>query len=226
MKPATATTTSWAMYRAIVGIGVLCALLIVTVFRTTQARIHSNREEALREAIAVVLPSAASTLAVHIGAGGRLQRSGADDELPAFLGFDGDGGLVGAAITAQGMGYQDNIRVLYAYSFADTAIVGLKVLESKETPGLGDRVETDPHFTSNFERLDAALNASRDALRNPIVTVKQGEKRAAWEIDGLTGATITSVAVGKILNRSMNDWAPALERDKDQPALRDTGTER
>ena len=114
-----------------------------------------------------------------------------------------------------GMGYQANIRVLYAYSFEQNAIVGFKILESKETPGLGDRVEIEPHFIANFEALDASLNADGSALANPIVTVKQGEKTDPWQIDGITGATITSEALGNILNNSASEWVPLLERDAD-----------
>ena len=36
------------------------------------------------------------------------------------------------------MGYQDVIHVLWGYSITEEAIVGLKVLESRETPGLGE----------------------------------------------------------------------------------------
>ena len=89
----------------------------------------------------------------------------------------------------------------------------MKVLDSKETPGLGDRVEIEPHFLANFEGLDARLNAAGDGLANPIVTVKQGEKTEPWQIDGITGATITSDAIGNILNESANEWLPAIERD-------------
>jgi electron transport complex protein RnfG len=89
----------------------------------------------------------------------------------------------------------------------------MKVLDSKETPGLGDRVEIEPHFLANFEALDARLNAAGDGLANPIVTVKQGEKTEPWQIDGITGATITSEAIGDILNESAMEWLPALERD-------------
>ena len=49
--------------------------------------------------------------------------------------------IVGLAVEAQGMGYQDVIRVIYGYSFEQDAIVGIRVLESKETPGLGDKIE-------------------------------------------------------------------------------------
>jgi electron transport complex protein RnfG len=116
-------------------------------------------------------------------------------------------------IAAEGMGYQDNIRVLYAYSFATHSIVGFKVLASKETPGLGDRIEKEPHFLANFDALDASLTADGGALQHPIVTVKQGEKTGAWQLDGITGATITSVAIGNILNDSASRWVPVLERD-------------
>ena len=37
------------------------------------------------------------------------------------------------------MGYQDVIVVFYGYSSADDAVIGIRVLESKETPGLGDQ---------------------------------------------------------------------------------------
>ena len=165
-------TSAWAMYRAIVGIGALCALVIVGVTLTD-----------------------------------------AGPALPVNLGFDEDGRLAGAAIEGAGMGYQDTIRVLYAYSFEERAITGLKVLETRETPGLGDKIETEPHFIANFEALDARLDDSGSALRNPIVTVKQGEKTDPWQIDGITGATITSEAIGNILNDSAGTWVPILERD-------------
>ena len=45
------------------------------------------------------------------------------------------------------MGYQDVIRILlYGYSPEHQAIVGMRVLESRETPGLGDKIEKDPAF--------------------------------------------------------------------------------
>ncbi len=133
--------------------------------------------------------------------------------MPVFLSYDEEMQLVGAVITAEGMGYQDNIRVLYSYSFDLHAIVGFMILDSKETPGLGDRVEVEPHFIANFEALDVRLNDAGDALNNSIITVKQGEKTEPWQLDGITGATITSEAIGNILNDSANVLVPILERD-------------
>ncbi|MDH3872301.1 MAG: FMN-binding protein [Gammaproteobacteria bacterium] len=206
-------TTTWEMYRSIVGIGAFCALLIVSVYQGTAERIADNKARFLSSAIAQVLPPVQSTVEVSLDANGALVAATAPANLPAFLGYGEDGELVGAIITAQAMGYADNITVLYSYSFDLEAIVGFKVLESKETPGLGDKVEIEPHFLANFEALDARLNDDGTALVNAIVTVKQGEKTEPWQLDGITGATITSDAIGVILNQGSSYWLPALERD-------------
>lgn len=206
-------TSAMSIYRAIVGIGVFCALVIVIVFQSTAARIRDNQERFLAAAISEVLPATRNTLAVAIAEDGQLLPTAESQPLPVFLSYDENFELVGAVITGEGMGYQDNIRVLYAYSFDQNAIVGFKILDSKETPGLGDRVEIEPHFIANFEALDVRLNDAGDALDNLIITVKQGEKTDPWQIDGITGATITSEAIGNILNGSAATWAPVLERD-------------
>ncbi len=206
-------TSAWSIYRAIVGIGALCALLIVTVYQTTAERIRENQERFLALAVSQVLPAARTTVAIALTEDGGIKEAVETSTLPVFLGYDADDELVGAVVTAQGMGYQDNIRVLYAYSFELDAIVGFKVLDSKETPGLGDKIEKEPHFLANFEKLDATLTPDGDALLHPIVTVKQGEKLEAWQLDGITGATITSEAIGKILNDSAGAWAPVLEKN-------------
>ncbi len=82
-------------------------------------------------------------------------------------------------------------------------MIGLQVLSSNETPGLGDRISKDAAFRKNFEALDASLV-------NEIETVKQGEKTRPWQIDGISGATVSSKAVGKALRESTGQWLPKL----------------
>ena len=122
--------------------------------------------------------------------------------------------LVGVAVEAQGMGYQDVIAVLYGYSFTEQAIVGLQVLESKETPGLGDKIETDPDFLENFKSLDVSVREDGSGLAHPVVPVKHGEKTNPWEVDGITGATISSVAIADLLNRSAEYWVPRIRSSR------------
>jgi electron transport complex protein RnfG len=206
-------TTAWEMYRSIVGIGAFCALLLVGVFKATEARIAENKARFLASAVSQVLPASQTTVEVTKDADGRLVSATQPAALPVFLGYNENDGLVGAVITSQAMGYADLVTVLFSYSFENQAIVGFKVLESKETPGLGDKVEIEPHFLANFEALDARLNDEGTALANPIVTVKQGEKTEPWQIDGITGATITSETIGVIMDKGASEWVPLLERE-------------
>jgi electron transport complex protein RnfG len=132
-----------------------------------------------------------------------------------YAGYDDQRSLVGLAVEAQGMGYQDVIRLLYGYSFADDAIVGIRVLESKETPGLGDKIETDPDFLENFRRLDVSLTADGTTVAHPIESVKRGEKEQPWQVDAITGATISSKAIANILSKSTAYWVPRIRRGLD-----------
>lgn len=204
----------WHMYRAMVGVGVFCGLLIVSVFQVTLPMIERNKAEALREAIFHVLPTASTSTTFRLGDDGGFEALEGDGagERRLYAGYDDAGALVGLAIEAQGMGYQDVIAVIYGYSVAENAITGIQVLESKETPGLGDKIETDPDFLRNFERLDVSLREDLSGLANPIVPVKHGEKTEPWEIDGITGATVSSVAIADILNKSAERWVPVIRK--------------
>jgi len=109
-------------------------------------------------------------------------------------------------------GYQDVVKVLYGYSLEKEAIIGMTVLESTETPGLGDRANNDPEFHGNFKNLDASLTGDGSAVANPIVTVKNGKKEHPWQIDGISGATVTSTAVGNGIRESTNRLLPLLHQ--------------
>ena len=47
----------WPMYRAVVGVGVACALVIVVVFEVTRPIIERNKLELRKQAIFDVLPA-------------------------------------------------------------------------------------------------------------------------------------------------------------------------
>jgi len=210
-----APPSAWHMYRAMVGVGVFCGLLIVTAFQVTRPIIERNKAEALQKAIFHVLPNASTSSTYRLNdAGGFevLEGEGLGEQL-VYAGYDDQQELVGLAVEAQGMGYQDVIGLIYGYSFAEDAIIGIQVLESKETPGLGDKIETDPAFLQNFERLDVSLVDDLSKMANPIVPVKHGAKTNPWEVDGITGATISSVAIADILNRSAQYWTPRIRNN-------------
>ena len=202
----------WPMYRALICVGVACALIIVIVFEVTEPVIRSNKLHFRSNAVLEVLPRAKKSAAFRLQDDGSFELTsiGSEEANLVFAGYDEDNGLVGLAFEAQGMGYQDAIRLLYGYSFDSQAIIGFRVLESLETPGLGDRIETDEQFLRNFNRLDVRVTDSGDKLVHPLEFVKPGQKNADWQVDGITGATISSSATARMLGESARHWIPRV----------------
>ena len=192
------------MYRALVGVGMMCGLLIAVVYSGTLPIIERNKAEALEKAVFAVLPGAARRETIELDGG------------EVHAGFNADEVLVGVAIEASAMGYADLVTLLYGYSPEKEAVIGIRVLTSKETPGLGDKIEKDEAFLENFVALDARLDASGTSVANRIVTVKSGTKTEPWQIDGITGATITSNAVGEALGSSTERWLPLVKEWADE----------
>ncbi|HSM13421.1 MAG TPA: FMN-binding protein [Thermoanaerobaculia bacterium] len=215
IAPVAPRASAWPMLRAMVGVGAFCGLLIVGVYELTRPVIERKKAEALERAILEVVPAAASSASFRLTAEDRFEPASgpAGKETRVHAAYDAAGALVGFAVEARGQGYQDTIRVLWGYAPDRQAIVGLRVLESKETPGLGDRIESDPAFAENFRELDVSVDEAGTALAHPIVAVAHGTKSNPWEVDGITGATISSKAIGRILDESAEFWAPRLRRE-------------
>jgi electron transport complex protein RnfG len=197
----------WALVRAMFVVGLVCSLLIATTYEVTRPVIARNREVALAEAVYQVLPGGAALQAYVMTAAGEVETSGEGERF--FAAYDEQGTLVGWAIVAEGNGFADKLKLLYGYMPETQAIVGMAVLESRETPGLGDLIEKDPQFLANFEALSVALD-EEGAVAEPIQWVKPGQKHHPWEIDGISGATISSKAVAQILHDSSLTWVPLL----------------
>jgi electron transport complex protein RnfG len=161
--------------------GLLSGLIIVSIYQLTLPTIKAYQAKILQEAIFKVLPSATTIK--------KLQ----DDEKTIYAGYDKKGSLIGYAIPAEGAGYQDTIRLIYGYEPNQHLIIGMEILDSKETPGLGDRIFKDADFRANFKAL---------SVEPKIILVKHGNKHAPNEVDAISGATISSKAVVRILNNA------------------------
>lgn len=202
----------WPLYRALVGIGLVCAVVIASAYQLTLPIIDAKRTAALERAVLEVLPGASrwSSFAVAPEGEGTATALAAISRAPGTVqaGFDADGALVGWAIEASGTGYQDVIRLLYGFSPAGT-LVGVKVMEMRETPGLGDRIVTEEGFLRQFQGVP--LEPAGAGLAQPLEVVKPGEGGAVWQIDAITGATISSRAVARIINESAGERLAPLD---------------
>ena len=188
-------------------------MLVVAAFEITRPRIEANQRQALEQTVSRVLPGASTRQSFVVTADQLrpLDSSGTGGVI-VHAGYDHDGKLVGIAAEAAARGYQDMIRLLYAYSPDCECISAIHVLRNNDTPGIGDKIATDQAFLTNIRSLTVRLNAERSALANAIVTVKHGKKVEAWEIDAISGATVTSRAVGKALNDSAQVLVPVVQR--------------
>jgi electron transport complex protein RnfG len=189
--------------------GLLSGLIIVSVYEATLPTITDYKARVLQEAVFKVLPGVASMQRLTYREGDMLPAIGNEEEdAMVFGGYAADGHLIGYAIPAAGPGFQDTIRLLYGYLPLQRKVVGMQILASRETPGLGDKIYKDAAFVANFDRL---------AVDPEIVTVKKG-RQAPNEVDAITGATISSKAVVQIINQANRRWIPRFSGSETLPA--------
>ena len=182
--------------------GLLSGLIIVGIFETTLPTITAYQAEQLRLAVFEVLPGTRrlQRLVYRDGALTPSEETGDDIEY-VYAGYDGDDRLLGYAIPGAGPGFQDTIKLLYGYRPALAQVSGMRILESRETPGLGDKIYKDQAFVDGFRAL---------AVAPEIQAVKKGRGGAPHQIDAITGATISSKAVVRIINQANERWLPRL----------------
>lgn len=186
------------------GAGALAGMLIVLVFRWTAPTIAANKAAVLRAAVREVLqePARFDTLFLVDDVLVETPPAGTDPRTleQVYPGYREDGTLVGYAIPAGKPGFQDMVRLIFGYDPSTGGLLGMKVLESRETPGLGDKIEKDTTFVGQFRRAVA-----------PLVGVKARKGSGVpEEVDLITGATISSRTVVEAINAAVTRWEPLL----------------
>jgi electron transport complex protein RnfG len=190
--------------------GFFSGILLVGVFLSTRPIIQAHRAQALQEAIYHVLPGCTRYQTLELQNGELVlieeeeEQEGSKGEAPrrVYAGYDDSGKLTGIAIQGEEPGFQDVIVAIFGYDPAEKMIIGFEVLESKETPGLGDKIMKDVDFLANFR----ALSVEPD-----IEVVKKGTAQQANQVEAITGATISSKAVVRLLEKELAAWRPVLE---------------
>jgi electron transport complex protein RnfG len=206
------STPSAAMIRTLGILSTICGVLIVSAYQGTLEPVNANKKLALERAVFKVIPGAASVKEFVAGPSG-IQPAAAtvpEGAVKFYVAYDQAGGLKGIAAEGAAKGYGDTVRVLYAYDPVKQVITGLGVVSMRETPGIGDKVLTDAAFLNNFVALDVKLAADMKSLAHAVKVMKHGSKQNPWEIDAISGATVTSKAVGKGINQSAQKLLPLL----------------
>jgi Na+-translocating ferredoxin:NAD+ oxidoreductase subunit G len=198
-------TPSWRMIVTLAVAGAMAGLLIVTVHQWAEPRILANQARVIAAAVNEVLQAPASTVTLYMGDGELVSTPPAGQDTMkierVWAGYDSGGNLIGYALMAGEPGFQDVIRIMFGYDPASERVLGMRVLESKETPGLGDLIEKDSVWVAQF-----------DAAGVPLIQIKPGGGTGdPNEVETITGATISSRVVIGTINRRIEQMRPLLQ---------------
>lgn len=111
------------------------------------------------------------------------------DYAPIYLLRDSDA-LQLVILPVSAAGYQSTIHAYLALEGDLNTVAALSVTEQAETPGLGSRVEE-----AGWQALWPGKELA-DETGNVVLTVVRGQASSQYEVDGITGATRSSQAVG------------------------------
>jgi len=191
--------------------GLVSGIAIIGIYESTLPTITANKARELRAAVFKVLPGVAQMQPLVYRDSKLVVVEAADKDEPVIYGgYDDQGEFVGYAMPAAGPGFQDTIAILYGYKPEQKMVVGMEVLESRETPGLGDKIYKDLEFVAGFSAL---------SIEPEIVAVKKGTKSQPNEIDAITGATISAKAIVRIINETHAAWSGQLPAPGSEPPL-------
>jgi len=212
-------TSSFKLILALGLAGLFSGIVIVGTYIYTLPIIEANKAEAQQKAIFKVLPECAS-FSTHILQDGEIidkpnqptgkTESETEEVHEVFAGFDANGDLIGFAIPGSEPGFQDIIGTIFGYDAVNETIIGFEVLESRETPGLGDKIFKDENFALNFKSL---------TVMPEIISAKPGKKTKVNEVETISVATISSKAVIRLLNKAVKLWYEPI-KDMDTSSLK------
>lgn len=121
--------------------------------------------------------------------------------------------LIAYAFPFSGIGFWAEIKGYIAVDSKLEKTVGMKVIEQTETPGLGGRIE-EPFFVQPFK---GGLDITPPAPGKNYIymgtagsTAEPGTAQYGRTFDAITGATQTSLAMGRMINAAVTEFSRAV----------------
>jgi RnfABCDGE-type electron transport complex G subunit len=168
------------------------------VAKLTKERIALNIQAEIEEAIDLVVDDAETDLRVY-----------EEEDFVIYRELEEDGDLAGFAVQATGVGFQDKITLMFGLDGSLEEITGLTIIDQKETPGLGAKIEDWETFLQFWENRDASGLLT---LRKP--PVRTLDELMPTEINAITAATISSKKVLEIVNLSLEKMRELAKQGK------------
>jgi Na+-transporting NADH:ubiquinone oxidoreductase subunit C len=129
-----------------------------------------------------------------------------------------DGALDRAVLPIRGAGMWSMLYGYIALESDFNTIAGVVFYEQSETPGLGDQIAT-PHWQAKWVGKKLYDQTGAMLFRVAEGPVTAGSPAADYQVDALTGATVTANAVTALLQYwfGPNGYGPLLDRLREQP---------
>jgi electron transport complex protein RnfG len=184
------TTASLLMIFAIIGSGI-----VGLTYKNTYERIKLNEERVLLRKLNTILSPSEydNDLLVDQIVLEKNSLLGTSEPSKAYLAYKNSKPVAIVLSPVAPNGYSGPINLLVGVYY-DGTIAGVRVVKHRETPGLGDAVES--------QRSDWILGFDDKSLENPA-SKKWKVKRDGGEFDQFTGATITPRAVVKAVHSAL-----------------------
>lgn len=185
----------WKAALILVVLAVVCTALVAVTHGVTAPRIAANEQAYLEQTLKPVLQGleydgALSESTIVVNPPHELP---GDDPVPIYRVY-ADGKPVAALFVVEAWeGFSGPIKLLIGID-AGGVISGVRVLEHRETPGLGDLIEADK--SDWIQQFDGA------SLGEPEVS-GWAIKRDGGQFDQITGASITPRAVIKAIRETL-----------------------
>lgn len=180
------------MFLALFGVTFVAAAILGLVNEGTKAAIARADIEQQNIAIATILPPFA-----YLGKSYKAFPKDEKDSIQFFPAFGKDSTLVGTAVkTYSRKGFSGLVTVMVGLT-ADGNISGFRVLEHKETPGLGSRMAV--WFSDKNKSKQNVIGTNPD--KSNFMVMKDG-----GSFDAITAATISSRAFLESVRRAYDTW--------------------
>jgi electron transport complex protein RnfG len=169
--------------------------MVASTYENTRERIAANeRETLLRKLHALIEPSRHDNELIEDTV--RVSNDalfGTADPVAIYRARMGSRPVALVLPTVAPDGYNGKIKLLVGINY-DGTLAGVRVIAHKETPGLGDGIES--------ERSDWIYGFDGKSLDNPV-TARWRVRKDGGEFDQLTGATITPRAIVRAVRESL-----------------------
>ncbi len=183
------------MILALTCVGLISSGFLAGVGILTKEKIAFNIQQEIERAIRTVVPGTVVSEKLY-----------EERAFTVYAGKSEDGSLAGYAVYASGTGFQDTITMMFGTDIEVKKLTRLTILKQTETPGLGANIEKEDLFLRFWEDRDIQtdLTLHKPAAGSP-------NELTSTEINTITGATISSEAVLKIVNLSLEKLKEKIE---------------